>query len=190
MQFFFHYQLILLYCFDCLLALILCTLACIHAVLLNDFPCTHSKFFSSCSFFYYSPYLLVRSSQKNFRKHQKLPSVSNFHLLIVVAGINVMNLLTNRSSWLHVLRLSFSSVNIAKYFVLPLFEDLSVGSKYCYHLAAFRSDWNKAISSIRRVSSSTNAIKSAKLGSLLLPFLIANTCRFRLSLTFVKLCNH
>ena len=190
MQFFFHYQLIFLHCFDCLLALILCTLACIHAVMLNDFPCTHSKFFSSCSFFYYGPYLLVRSSQKNFRKHQKLPSVSNFHLLIVVAGINVMNLLTNRSSWLHVLRLSFSSVNIAKYFVLPLFEDLSVGSKYCYHLAAFRSDWNKARSSIRRVASSTNAIKSAKLGSLLLPFHIANTCRFRLSLTCVKLCNH
>ena len=130
------------------------------------------------------------AAKKNFLLHQKFPSVSNFHLLIVVAGIKVMNLLTSRSSWLHVLGLSFSSVNIAKYFVLPLFEDLSVGSKYCYHLAAFRSDWNKARSSIRRVASSTNAIKSAKLGSLLLPFHIANTCRFRLSLTCVKLCNH
>ena len=61
------------------------------------------------------------------------------------------------------------------YFVLPLFEDLSVQSKYC-STALLE---NKGTST-RRVSSLTNAIKSV--GSLLLRFLIANTCRFHLFL--------
>ena len=58
---FFHYRLIFLHCFDCLLLLILCFLAGIHAVLLDDFPCTQSKFFSSGNFFHYGRYLLIHS---------------------------------------------------------------------------------------------------------------------------------
>ena len=190
MQFFFHYQLIFLHCLTAswhwFYAIWLVSMQSCWMIFLAHTANSSPRVVSSTIVLTY----WFVAAKKSFLLHQKLPSVSNSHLLIVVAGIKVMNLLTHRSSWLHVLRLSFSLVNIAKYFVLPLFEDLSVGSKYCYHLAAFRSDWNKARSSIRRVSSSTNVIKSAKLGSLLLPFLIANTCRFRISLTCVKLCNH
>ena len=63
MQFFFCCQLNFLHCFHSLLPLIRCLLVCFHAVLLDDFICTHSKFFSSSSFFHYGPYLLVHSNQ-------------------------------------------------------------------------------------------------------------------------------
>ena len=116
-------------------------------------------------------------TKTKFLLHQKLPSVSNFHLLISVASIKVMNLLAHRSSWLHLLQVVFFSDNVTKYFAVPLFKDLSVRPKY----------WSTALlenkrSSTRRVSASANAIKSAKFGSLLLRFRIANTCKFHLSL--------
>ena len=63
MQFLFYFQLIFLHCFESLLSLILCSLACIHAVLLDDFCYIHSKFVSPGSFFYYDPCIVVRSNQ-------------------------------------------------------------------------------------------------------------------------------
>ena len=75
-------------------------------------------------------------------------------------------------------RLSFFLVNVIKYFVLLLFEYSSVRSKYCSTILL----QNKGGTSTTRVSSSRNPIKSTKLDSLLLRFVIANICRFHLSL--------
>ena len=116
-------------------------------------------------------------TKAKFLLHQELSSVSNFHLLIAVATIKVMNLLVNRGSWLLLLRLPFFLVNGTKCFVLPLVEDLSVRSKYCL-TSLLENKW----SSTRRISSSANAIKTAKLSFMLLRFLTANTCRFHLCL--------
>ena len=177
MQFFFYCQLIFLHCFDCLLPLIICSLACLHAVLLDDFRCIHSKFFSSGSFFHYSPCLLVRSNQNKV----SASSETSFCLQLPNSYSCSKHQGHEPSGTGHLectcFWLSFSLVNITKYFVLPLFEDLSVRSKYCSTALL----GNKG-SPTRRVSSSTNAIKSAKLGPLLLRFLIASTYWFHLSL--------
>ena len=158
MQFFFHYHLNFSLLFDYLLWLGSCSLARIHAVLLDDFPC---KFFFFESFSHYCPYLLVHRSEN--KVSAKLPCLSNFHLLIAVASIKFMKFLEHRASWQHLLQ-------VVLFFSLPFFEDFSVRSKYCSSTLLK----NKG-SSTRKFYFSTNAIKSTKLSFLLLHFLIANT---------------
>ena len=80
------------------LPLILCSLACIHVILLDDFPCTHSKFFSLGSFFHYGPCLLVGCNQNKVSTLSETSFCLQLHLLIAVASIKVMNLLTHRES--------------------------------------------------------------------------------------------
>ena len=75
-------------------------------------------------------YWLIVTKAK-FLLHQKLPSVSNFHLLIALASINFMKLVAIGHLYCTYFRLSFSLVSFTKYFVLPLFQDFPVASKYC-----------------------------------------------------------
>ena len=75
-------------------------------------------------------YWLIVTKTK-FLLHQKLPSVSNSHLLIALASINFMKLVAIGHIYCTYFRLSFSLVSFTKYFVLPLFQDFPVASKYC-----------------------------------------------------------
>ena len=75
-------------------------------------------------------YWLIATKIK-FLLHQKLPSVSNFHLLIALASINFMKLVAIGHIYCTYFRLSFSLVSFTKYFVLPLFQDFPVPYKYC-----------------------------------------------------------
>ena len=174
MKFFFHYQLIFftVWTASChwFFALWLVSIHSCWMIFLG-----HSKFFSSDCFFHYGPYLLVHNNQNKFSASSET-FFSNFRLHIAVASMKVMKFLAHRAYWLHLFLVALFWL-MSQSTLCCLFEDLSVWSKYCSTTLL-----ESKRSSAMRVSLSTNAINFAKLGSLLLRFLIADTCWFYLSL--------